>query len=148
MKIAWDQYALDARYTAEPHVLEFAMRSETYMESDSGKRAKESGVRDRRYSIRYPFAADAEMLDLESGTRVSGVTSDLSLGGCFLCARRTLEAGARVRATLTHEGQKVKMLAVVRVVKPQVGVGLEFLDIDPDSNATLLAWIENLRKSR
>ncbi len=148
MKIAWDQYALDARYTAEPHVLEFAMRSETYMESDSGKRAKESGVRDRRYSIRYPFAADAEMLDLESRTRVSGVTSDLSLGGCFVCARRTLEAGARVRATLTHEGQKVKMLAVVRVVKPQVGVGLEFLDIDPDSNATLLAWIENLRKSR
>jgi len=27
-------------------------------------------------------------------------------------------------------------------------MGLEFLDIDPGSNATLLAWIENLRKSR
>jgi hypothetical protein len=40
------------------------------------------------------------------------------------------------------------MLAVVRVVKPQVGLGLEFLDIDPDSNATLQGWIENLRKSR
>jgi hypothetical protein len=65
-----------------------------------------------------------------------------------VCARRTLEVGARVRGTLTHEGQKVKMLAVVRVVKAQVGMGLEFLDIDPDSNATLLAWIENLRKSR
>jgi len=61
---------------------------------------------------------------------------------------RNLEAGARVRATLTHEGQKVKMLAMARVVKPQVGVGLEFLDIDRDSNATLLAWIESLRKSR
>jgi hypothetical protein len=36
------------------------------------------------------------------------------------------------------------MLAMVCVVKPQVGVGLEFLDIDRDSNATLLAWIENL----
>ena len=130
------------------HVPEFAMRSDTCMESDSGKRAKESGVRDRRYSIRYPFAADAEMLELESGTRVSGVTSDLSLGGCFVCARRTLEVRARLRATLTHEGQKVKMLAVVRVVKPQVGVGLEFLDIDRDSNAVLLAWIENLRQSR
>jgi len=148
MKLACDQYALDARCMPEPRVPMFATRDDTYMESDSGKGAKESGVRDRRYSIRYPFAADAEMLDLESGTRVSGVTSDLSLGGCFVCARRTLEAGARVRATLTHEGQKVKMLAVVRVVKPQVGVGLEFLDIDPDSNATLLAWIENLRKSR
>jgi hypothetical protein len=148
MRIAWDQYALDARHTPEPRVPEFAKRNDTYMESDSGERTKESGVRDRRYSIRYPFAADAEMLELESGTRVNGVTSDLSLGGCFVCARRILEVHARVRATLTHEGQKVKMLAVVRVVKPQVGVGVEFLDIDRDSNATLLAWIENLRKSR
>ena len=124
------------------------MRSDTCMESDSGKRAKESGVRDRRYSIRYPFAADAEMLELESGTRVSGVTSDLSLGGCFVCTRRSLEVRARVRATLTRGGQEVKILAVVRVVKPQVGVGVEFLDIDRESNATLLARIENLRKSR
>ena len=147
MKIAWDQYALDARYTAEPHVLEFAMRSDTYMESDSGTRAKESGVRDRRYSIRHPFAADAEMLEMRSGSRVSGVTSDVSLGGCFVCARRTLEVGARVRGTLMREGQKVMMLAVVRMVKPQVGMGLEFLDIDPDSNATLLTWIDSLRKS-
>jgi hypothetical protein len=118
------------------------------MESSSGKRAKESGVRDRRYSIRYPFAADAEMLELESGSRASGVTSDLSLGGCFVCAHCTLEAHARVRGTLTHGNKKVKMLAVVRLVIQQVGMGLEFLDIDPDSNETLLTWIENLRKSR
>ena len=48
------------------------------MEFDSDKRAKESSLRERRYAIRYPFAAFAEMLELESGTRVSGVTSDLS----------------------------------------------------------------------
>ncbi len=148
MRLAWDQYALDARYTPKPRVPKFAMRSDTCMESDSGKRAKESGVRDRRYSIRYPLAAHGEMLELESGTRVCGVTSDLSLGGCFVCTRRSLEPGARVRATLTHEGEKAKMLAVVRVVRPQVRVGVEFLDVDRDSSATLLAWIENLCKSR
>src|SRR5260370_20872185 len=104
------------------------------METESGKRGKESGVRNRRYSIRYPFAAEVEMLELKSGSRVSGVTSDLSLGGCFMCVRRTLEVGARVRGTLTRDGQKVGMLAVVRVVKPHAGMGLEFLDIDPDSN--------------
>ncbi len=117
------------------------------MESDSSKRAKESGVRDRRYSIRYPFAADVEMLELESGSRARGVTSDLSLGGCFVCARCTLEVHSRVRGTLTHGDKKVKMLAAVRVVIPQVGIGLEFLDIDQGSNETLLAWIENLRRS-
>jgi hypothetical protein len=117
------------------------------MESDSGKPAKECGLRDRRYAIRQPFAADAEMLELESGSRVSGVTSDLSPGGCFVCARRPLKIGARVRGTLTHNSQKVEMLAVVRVVKAQVGMGLEFLDLDPKSHATLLAWIRTLPKS-
>ena len=63
---------------------------------------------------------------MQSGSRVSGLTSDLSLEGCFICARRTLEVRARVRGTLPHEGQKVKMLAVVRVVKPHVGMCLEF----------------------
>ncbi len=63
----------------------------------------------RRYSVRYPFAADAEMLELQSGSRMSGVTSDISLGGCFVCTRRTPEVGARVRGTLTHEGQQVEM---------------------------------------
>lgn len=118
------------------------------MESDSGKDAKRPGLREQRYTIRYPFAADAEMLELESGTRVSGVTSDLSAGGCFVCVGHPLEVGARVRGTLTHSGQKVEMLAVVRVVKARFGLGLEFLDLDPDSHATLLAWIRALDKSR
>jgi len=64
-----------------------------------------------------------------------------------VCARRTLEVGARVRGTLMREGEKIRMLAVVRVVKSRVGMGLEFLDIDPDSNAILLTWLENLRRS-
>src|SRR5215467_12669997 len=34
-------------------------------------------VRDRRFCIRYPFAADVVILDLETGTKSEGVTSDL-----------------------------------------------------------------------
>ena len=71
MKLAWDQYALNARDIPEPRVPKFAMRSGTRMESDSGKRAKESGVRYRRYSIRHTFAAEGQMLELESGSRPS-----------------------------------------------------------------------------
>ena len=118
------------------------------MESDNGKDVKQPGLREQRYTIRHPVAADAEMLELQSGTRLSGVTSDLSAGGCFVCAGHPLEVGARVRGTLTHNGQKVEMLAVVRVVKARFGMGLEFLDLDPDSHATLLAWIRPLEKSR
>ena len=52
------------------------------------------------------FAADGEMLELKSGSRVSGVTSDLSLRGCFVCTRRTLDVGARVRGTLPTKASK------------------------------------------
>jgi c-di-GMP-binding flagellar brake protein YcgR len=87
------------------------------------------------------------MLELESGYGVCGVTSDISAGGCLVCVRRPLKIGARVRGTLTHNGRKVEILAVVRSVKPNVGMGLEFLDLDPNSHATLLAWIRSLPKS-
>jgi hypothetical protein len=43
-----------------------------------------TGVRDRRYTIRYPFAAVAELTDMQTGQKVDGVTSDISLGGCFI----------------------------------------------------------------
>ena len=117
------------------------------MDDYTRNRAK-STVRDRRYAIRYPFAADAEMLDLETGSRSDGVTSDLSLGGCFVCTSRPLAVRARVRLTLRRKDQKVEMLASVRVVKPRIGMGLEFLDLDAESNTTLLGWLETLRKSR
>jgi hypothetical protein len=37
------------------------------------------------------------------------------------------------------------ILAVVRVVKPGTGMGIEFLEVDQDSNKPLLAWFESLR---
>jgi DNA-binding response OmpR family regulator len=114
----------------------------------SGKRTTESRLPARRYIPRYPLTADAEIVDLKSGSRTRGVTSDLSLAGCFVCTRRPAEIGTRIRLTLTRKDQKVMMLAVVRVVKPEMGMGIEFLEVDQNSNNTLLAWFESLREKR
>jgi c-di-GMP-binding flagellar brake protein YcgR len=105
-------------------------------------------VRDRRYVIRHPFAADAVFLDLETGTSADGVTSDLSMGGCFVCTSKPLTAGCRVRLTLRRKEQVVEALAVVRIVKPRVGMGLEFLDVDSRHQSTLERWLEQLRRDR
>lgn len=107
-----------------------------------------TGVRDRRYAIRYPFAADVELIDLESGARVEGVTSDISMGGCFVCASKHLPLKARVRVTLTRKAQVVQALASVRIVKPRVGMGLEFLDVEPSYHKVLTRWLEQLRDLR
>ena len=105
-------------------------------------------LRDRRYAIRFPFAADAEVLDLESGVRSDGITSDISLGGVFVCTSKPLGVKTRVRVTLKRKGESVEALAIVRIVKPRIGMGLEFLDIESASNATLTRWLEQLRRGR
>lgn len=117
------------------------------MRAEIAKHPNESGLRERRFSIRYPFAADAEILD-RSGMRISGVTSDLSLGGCFVCTRRPLEAGARVHLTLKYKNQSVIMLARVRVMKARIGMGLQAQELGSRSICTFLEWLAGLRKSR
>jgi hypothetical protein len=105
-----------------------------------------AGVRDRRYAIRYPFAADVELIDLETGAQATGVTSDISLGGCFICTSKPLALKSRARVTLSRKGQMVKGLAVVRIVKPRIGMGIEFIDIESSGHDVLSKWIEQLRE--
>jgi len=107
-----------------------------------------TALRDRRYAIRYPFAADVEVIDLESGAHAEGVTSDLSMGGCFVCTSRPLSVKARVRITLTRKEQSVQALAIVRIIKPRIGMGIEFIDLDASHHQTLCRWLEQLRHNR
>jgi hypothetical protein len=106
------------------------------------------GARDRRYAIRYPFAVDAQLIELDSGTRTEGVTSDISLGGCFICTSKPLALSRRVRVLLSRKGLTVEGLAVVRVVKPRIGMGIEFLDLEPQYAESLARWIEQGRQRR
>jgi len=110
--------------------------------------SQKTSLRDRRYAIRYPFAADAEVLDLEAGIRSDGVTSDISLGGCFVCTSKPLPLRTRTRVTLERKGERVEALAMVRIVKPKIGMGLEFLDIESTSSSTLKRWLDQLRRTR
>jgi PilZ domain len=107
-----------------------------------------SALRDRRYAIRYPFAADAELIDLASGIRTEGVTSDLSLGGCFVCTSRPFVLNGRTRITLKRKDLLVEAFGIVRIVKPRIGMGVEFVDLDPSSQAVLARWTEQLRNAR
>lgn len=116
------------------------------MPDRSGPTSGVTGIRDRRYAIRFPFAANAELIDLESGKVVEGVTSDISLGGCFVCTSKPLPLKARARMKLYRKGQIMEALVVVRIVKPRVGMGIEFFDIEPPYNEILAGWIDSLRR--
>ena len=118
------------------------------MADPNGSNSSVTGVRDRRYAIRFPFAADVELIDLESGKQVEGVTSDISLGGCFVCTSKPLPMNARARMKLVRKGQVLEALVVIRIVKPRIGMGIEFFDLAPPCSDMLMAWIDALRQSR
>lgn len=105
-----------------------------------------SGLRDRRYTIRYPFAADAELIDMETGKQVTGVTSDVSLGGCFICTSKSLLSNSRARLRLTRKDEVLDTLVIVRIVKPRIGLGVEFFDLEPPNDRVLANWIESLQR--
>jgi hypothetical protein len=117
-------------------------------ERTSSSSTRPHGAPDRRYTIRYPFAADAELVDLESGKQVEGVTSDISLGGCFICTSKSMPVNSRSRLRLTRKKQVFEALVVVRIVKPRVGLGIEFRHVEPPDNAILGDWINSLRRVR
>lgn len=117
-------------------------------ERTSNDESRGLSVRDRRFCIRYPFAADAVILDLETGTKSDGVTSDLSMGGIFVCTSKPLPSNTRVRVTLTRKNQKLEALGTVRIVKPRIGMGIEFLDLEHPHYGVLRRWVEQLSKAR
>lgn len=110
--------------------------------------SSKTAVRDRRYAIRFPFAADVQLIDMESGARTDGVTSDISLGGCFICTSKPMPVGSRARVIMSRKGQVVEALATVRIVKPRIGMGIEFIDVEAPHHEVLARWIEQVRQSR
>ena len=109
--------------------------------TDDKRATKHLTMYDRRYAIRIPISAEAEILDLETGKKLKGATTDISLGGCFITTERPLSRSCRVRAFLSHKNERIEVLAVVRTVKDHVGMGIEFLDLDETSHATLRRWV-------
>jgi PilZ domain len=110
--------------------------------------SRSTSIRDRRFCIRYPFAADVQILDLETGARTEGVTSDLSMGGIFVCTSKPLPSNTRLRVTLTRKDQKMEALGIVRIVKPRIGMGIEFLDVEQPHYGVLSRWVEQLSRVR
>jgi len=120
-----------------------------FMDDRSPKKdSRHVAVQERRYCVRYPFAADVVVLDLERGAQVDGVTSDLSIGGVLVCTSNPLPCNTPVRITLTRKDQKVEALGMIRVVKPRVGMGVEFIDVESPYDEVLRRWLDQLSRTR
>jgi Tfp pilus assembly protein PilZ len=115
------------------------MRTEELPEDNWSEYAK------LRRAARYYFNGVVELIDLESGRLIVALVRALSLYGCFVKTDQSFRLGAKLVLKMTHSGTHFS--ANGRVVnQTEVGIGVEFTEIDPIDRAVwksaLLNWLE------
>jgi PilZ domain len=96
---------------------------------------------ERRRHLRFPFSATAEVREIKSGVRVTGRTSDLGLGGCYVDCISPCPLGAAVRVRIEREQEKLE--ATGSVVYSQIGMGMGVM-FDSPPHPVLEKWIREL----
>jgi hypothetical protein len=95
----------------------------------------------QRCEPRYPFIADAELLDESSGARMSSRTSDLSLNGCYVDTINPLPDGTLVHLRIFTETHAFEAPATVVHSQAFLGMGVKFREVQPESVEILRLWL-------
>lgn len=100
-----------------------------------------SGPTERRRDLRFPFTATVEALETETGTKVVGRASDLSLGGCYVDTFSPFPVGTQARVRLLREHETFEAQAKVIYSLIGIGMGLAFVSAHPQQVPLLQKWL-------
>lgn len=87
-----------------------------------------------------------DLTDIQSEKRLATLTNDLSLFGCSVKTETPFPEGAKVRLRISHAGVNFIALGKVAYSRPNSGMGIAFITIEPRSLEFLDLWLANLRK--
>ncbi len=105
-----------------------------------------SDVKQRRFA-RYSFIAAAEVMSLNTDTRLSSQTSELGMGGCYVDTLNPFPEGTLVRVRIVRDDGSFESSAKVVYILPGFGMGLAFTDVTHEQRLMLEKWIAALAKS-
>lgn len=117
----------------QANMLEYRQRLNSYVE--------------RRSSVRYPFAAAIEAVDVQRNIRMTGRVSDISRQGCYIGAVSPFVKNAEVTVSISKDGQSFRAGANIIYSITGIGMGLAFTTIEPDQLPVLEGWLEVLSNS-
>lgn len=101
----------------------------------------EMPVKEQRSSIRYPFTATADVVELQSNARLSARSSDVGRGGCFVDTISPFPIGTTVSLRLSKEQKTFETRARVVYSQEGMGMGLAFTSVEPDQLWVLEKWL-------
>ncbi len=106
--------------------------------------ASGAGPPDRRRWARVRCAMPAEMRTPGSSFPLQVETTDVSLGGCYVATMFPLPKDTAIDFRCWVAGTPIACKALVRTTDPGVGNGIEFLDLDELSRATLGVHLDSV----
>lgn len=101
----------------------------------------------QRIVRRCPFVSSAEVIDLPSGTRRTGRTSELGVGGCYIETPDPFPEETVVRLRIFRGEDVFETEAkVVYSYDAQLksGMGLAFVEVAPNQRSLLESWLAEI----
>jgi hypothetical protein len=96
---------------------------------------------ERRLVPRVPFVASAELLEVDTGTRMNAQVSELSLHGCYVDTLNPLPKGTSVYVKIFTEEYFFETPGIVVYCHARLGMGLAFHDVKPHFVGVLQNWL-------
>ena len=110
-------------------------------ESAPGVSVADRRKQERRLFQRFPFNADAEVLEPQSATKISGRVTDLSLGGCYVDTLSPFSASTAVQIRIIRGSHAFEAQAKVTNLTVGLGMGLAFVAAQAEQKRILGTWI-------
>jgi hypothetical protein len=103
---------------------------------------------ERRASQRFVLVASADVLDLNSGMRISARVADLSLSGCYMDCLSPLPVGSNLHLRISCNSQSVELKGAVRFSHSGLGMGVGFATLTPNELETIGRWMGAMEASK
>jgi len=96
---------------------------------------------ERRRHLRFPFSATVEAVETKSGTKVTGRTSDLGFGGCYVDTLSPFPVGTEAKIRILRKNESFEAQARVVYSLLGMGMGLAFISAQPKQVRLFQSWL-------
>ena len=101
---------------------------------------------EKRRSPRYSFIASAELIEEKADVRIASRVSELSLHGCYLDMMNPFPTGTMVLVKIAAGDAFFQAKGKIIYSQMNMGAGVSYLQIEPDSQAVLERWLDEAEK--
>lgn len=103
---------------------------------------------EKRRSPRYSFIASAELIEEKADVRIASRVSELSLHGCYLDMMNPFPTGTLVLVKISAGDAFFQAKGKIIYSQMNMGAGVGFLQVEPDSQTVLERWLDEAEKDR